>query len=126
MVSKRWQDWLLLLGGVWLFIAPWSLATTDDVGSSWNAWTLGVLVTATATWALARPSDRAAEWWQVLFGLWLFVAPWIFGFADLTAAAWNAWLLGIALVGMAWWALAEHAPTAQAAPAVDEVTPSPR
>jgi len=30
-------------------------------------------------------------------GAWLFLTPWIFGFASETPASWNAWLSGIAL-----------------------------
>ena len=109
MVSKSWQDWLLLLGGVWLFTAPWALNSSADAGSSWNAWTLGVLVVATAWWALARPADRFAEWLQALFGVWLFVAPWVLGFSGLATASWNAWLVGVGIVVVAWWALAQKA-----------------
>jgi hypothetical protein len=39
---------------------------------------------------------------NLILGAWLFVAPWIFGFAS-GAAAWNAWIVGalIALVAIA-------------------------
>ncbi|RMD89449.1 MAG: hypothetical protein D6811_12230 [Alphaproteobacteria bacterium] len=43
-----------------------------------------------------------------ILGLWLIVSPWIVGFADVTAAFWNAIVLGIAiaafsLVAFAWY-----------------------
>lgn len=107
MLKKRWQDWVLLLGGVWLFVAPWALGTTSDTNSSWNAWILGGLVTLTAIWALARPADAAAEWLQVIFGVWVFVAPWVLAFSGLTEASWNAWLVGVGVAALALWAIAE-------------------
>lgn len=110
MATKRWQDWLLILGGIWLFIAPWALDIAGDSASSWNAWTVGVLAVVTAIWALARPTDRAAEWLQGLYGVWLFIAPWLLGFAGVAAAAWNAWLVGVGFVVLAWWALAQQTP----------------
>ena len=41
--------------------------------------------------------------WQdslnLLIGAWLFISPWVAGFAASdAAAAWNAWILGIAIV----------------------------
>lgn len=107
--SQHWQDWILLLGGAWLFVAPWSLATTSDTNSSWNAWTLGILVIATAWWALARTSDRIPGWLQGAFGVWLFAAPWVLGFSDVSNAAWNAWLVGGAIVAVACWEVVEEA-----------------
>ena len=110
MDKKRWQDWVLLTGGVWLFLVPWLLSTADDAASSWNAWILGVLVVATTWWALARPADRAPEWLQGLYGIWLFVTPWVFGFTGLAAAAWNAWIVGGALILFALLAYADLVP----------------
>ena len=114
MTSKpwqRWQDWLLLIAGIWLFVAPWALTTTSDTNSSGNAWTIGILVAVTALWALARPQDEAPGWLQVLFGAWLFAAPWALSFSGLTEASWNAWLLGTGIVVLACWELIEQAVT---------------
>lgn len=111
---QRWQDWVLLVGGIWLIFSPWALDTAGDAASSWNAWTVGVLATVTAIWAVARPQDRGAEWLQGLYGVWLVIAPWVLAFSGLAAAAWNAWLVGIGLVVFAWWALAETTPEPKA------------
>jgi len=111
MEKKRWQDWVLLAGGVWLFLAPWILNTADNAASSWNAWILGVLVAATAVWALAKPDQRTPEWLQGLYGVWLIFAPWVLGFATLTAAAWNAWIVGAGLILFALLAYTVFMPT---------------
>ena len=109
MTSRRWQDWLLLLGGAWLFIAPWALDTSYDSNSSWNAWTVGVLVVVAALWALAIPADQAPEWLQVVLGAWLFVAPWLLDFSGLAEAGWNAWLVSGGIVAVSLWAIAQLA-----------------
>jgi SPW repeat len=108
---QRWQDWLLLLAGIWLVIAPWVLDTASDADSSRNNWTIGVLVGLTALWALARPADEATGWLQALFGAWLFASPWVLSFSGLTEASWNAWLLGTGIVVVASWELIEQAVT---------------
>ncbi len=114
MSKQRWQDWLLLIGGIWLFVAPWALGTSTDAASSWNAWIVGVLVVASGWWALARPDVRAAEWLQALFGVWLFITPWVLGFTAVSAAAWNAWIVGGAVLVLGLWALAEVPSTSPA------------
>ena len=108
MTTKRWQDWLLLLGGVWLFVAPWTLGSSSDPNSSWNAWTLGVLVLATVWWAQAKPADKTSGWLQALYGVWLFAAPWTLGFSGLTSASWNAWLTRAAIIAVAGWDIADR------------------
>ena len=43
MKEKRWQDWLNLLIGIWLFISPWVIGFAGTRhAASWNAWILGV------------------------------------------------------------------------------------
>lgn len=113
MRATRFQDWILLVGGIWLFVAPWVLGTNTELAASWNEWVLGVLVFALAWWALAQPNHRVIEWPQAVLGVWLIVSPWIVGFTGVTAAAWNTVLVGAGVVILAGWALA-------AAPAREE------
>jgi len=126
MTSKRWQrwqDWLLLIAGIWLIIAPWVLTTSSDTNSSANTWTIGALVAVTALWALARPADQAPGWFQALFGAWLFTAPWVFSYTGLTEASWNAWLLGAGIVVVACWELIEQVVTSagRSGPVPDDI-----
>ncbi len=107
--QQRWQDWLLALGGVWLFVSPWVLGTTADDSASWSAWIIGSLIVATAWWALARPADTATGWFQGLFGAWVFASPWILGFTGDVNSSWNAWLLGATVVAISTWVLIELA-----------------
>jgi len=110
---KRWQDWTNLIAGAWLFIAPWALSTAGDPNSSWNAWIIGALIVCTGLWALAAPESQAAEWSTLLLGGWTFLAPWVLGFAAVTAAAWNAWIVGAVIFILAAWVLATMPRTSQ-------------
>ncbi len=67
---RRWQDWgnLNLILGVWLFVWPWVLATTNGSSSSWNAWLVGLGLAGVALWALAAPRSPAAEGINVVLG----------------------------------------------------------
>jgi hypothetical protein len=102
---KRLQDWSNVVLGAWLVIAPFILGTSSDQYSTWNAVVVGVLVLAVAIWALAAPFAAAAEYINALLGAWLFVSPFVLGFAGLTTAAWNAWIVGICVALLALWAV---------------------
>lgn len=41
---KLWQEWVNLLIGIWLFIAPWVLGFVRLPGAAWDHWIVGVLV----------------------------------------------------------------------------------
>ncbi|SPH24372.1 hypothetical protein DEA8626_03423 [Defluviimonas aquaemixtae] len=54
---------------------------------------------------------KATESWQdglcLVLGVWLFLSPWLLGFAVLPAAFWNAVLFGVIIAGMAIMAIVE-------------------
>jgi hypothetical protein len=66
-------------------------------------------------------SDRWRSWVVLALGVWLFLSPWILGFAaaapgagaevagGFTAAAWNAWILGVVVAAFALWAALQSA-----------------
>lgn len=102
---SRWQDWTNLALGTWLFISPWLFMYSARPAAA-NAWIVGAGVVAVAAWALARPSSRGAEGTNIALGAWTFLAPWLMGFmADAPDAAWNAWIVGGAVVVFSYAAL---------------------
>ena len=104
---QRWQDWTNVVAGVWIFITPWLFGYTSEAAAAWNAWILGILVTVVGLWALSDPESLSAEWSNVVFGAWLFVAPWILAFTGTAAVVWNAWIIGAVVLVLAAWVLME-------------------
>jgi len=106
----RWQDWCKLVIGVLLFLSPWFFSTAG-AASSWDAWIIGIVTVIVAVWGLAlldaRPVELASQWVSLVLGVWLVIAPWVLGFAAVTAAAWTAWILGLLLVIASVWVLAQ-------------------
>jgi SPW repeat len=49
----RWQSWLNVIIGVWLFISPWVLRYTDVSDAAANAWVFGVVTVLVALWAMS-------------------------------------------------------------------------
>jgi hypothetical protein len=46
----------------------------------WNAWVLGVVMVLVGLSALASP-PMWQRWLIMILGIWIFVAPWVLGFA---------------------------------------------
>lgn len=44
-----------------------------------------------------RREQRWQDWVALVFGVWFFISPWILGFADMEMAAWNSYIIGIAV-----------------------------
>jgi hypothetical protein len=51
-------------------------------------------------------SDKVVDVVSIVAGAFLFLAPWLFGFAAETGASWNAWIAGLAIAIVGIWTLA--------------------
>lgn len=103
-----WKTGLNLVLAAWLFISPW-IVVPSTLASSVNAWASGAVIflVALASMRSRRPED--VKWVNALLGAWVFIAPWILGFAAATGAAWNAWIVGAAIALLALWSGSEIA-----------------
>jgi hypothetical protein len=100
---KRFQDWLTVVIGVLLFVAPFVLGATANLAGAWTAYAGGVLMAIAGLWSLSRssPANHFAEWAEIVVGVLVFLAPWALGFTGFTALAWSAWIAGILAVVLA-------------------------
>ena len=101
----RWQSWLNVVLGVWLFISPWVLGSTSDAAAAWDAWIVGAAIVVVALIALATPRTPGISWLNVILGAWLFISPWVLRYTGTRDAAWNAWVFGVIAVILALWAV---------------------
>ena len=115
MKSQRWQDWVMLVFGAWLFFAPFWMGGYSSSGSigACNSYVLGVRVFAFA-WAALATTRRWEEWVELALGVWLVIAPFVLRFwGPEHGAAWNQIVLGV-LIGLdAIWVLASRPSTPQ-------------
>ncbi|MDF2743386.1 MAG: hypothetical protein K0S88_4762 [Actinomycetia bacterium] len=97
----RLQDWITLLAGAYTITSPIVLSTIGMAGEAKVVVamiTLGALVAISSLVSLARPAVSAGVWATTGFGVLLFVAPWVVGYAGLTGPAWTSWLVGVLVV----------------------------
>jgi uncharacterized membrane protein HdeD (DUF308 family) len=101
--GKRFQDWLTVVIGVLLFIAPFVLGATANQMAAWTAYVGGVLFVIVGLWGLTQSSaaNQFPEWAEIIIGVLVFLAPWALGFTGLTTLAWCAWVAGIVAVVLA-------------------------
>ena len=103
-LAKRWQDQLILLLGVWLFVSPWVLGIPGDSPRAINAHVVGIAIAALAAFDLYK-----TYYWAVianlLLGAWIALSPWISAFVDRGAMMTNSVIVGIAVVVLGMWEL---------------------
>jgi len=107
MRTANTLNWLIALAGVWEILAPFILGYADVSTALWNAIIVGIVLIILAVWA-ALTNDASTEknlsWVNAVVGLWLVLAPFILGYAVITAALWNAIIVGIVVIILAVWA----------------------
>jgi uncharacterized membrane protein HdeD (DUF308 family) len=90
----RLQDAGVLIAGLYAALSPIWVSTTDERGAFWALVALGALLAVTGLVSLAMPGIVATEWLTVLFGVLLFVAPWVLTYTDRVGASWTSWVVG--------------------------------
>lgn len=104
---SRWPDGLNLVLAVWVFLSPWLLSTSGMAAAAWSSWLLAIAVAVIAVIGLAVPRATVDEGAGIVAGAALFLSPWLFGFADVSRAATNSWLVGTAVLLLSLWGARE-------------------
>lgn len=97
-------DWINLILGAWLIIAPFIGIGALSVAASWSSIISGAVIVIAAAVAVFRP-QAWEEWVNALTGVWLIISPFVLGYVFLTAATWNHVIVGVIVAAMAIWAL---------------------
>lgn len=99
---KRWQDQLILLLGLWLFLTPWIFTYPIPSPQAWNAFVAGAVIAILAAFELYK-----TYFWAVvvnlLLGIWVAISPWVMKVASDRELMWNELIVGIAVIVLALW-----------------------
>ena len=86
MKSLGWPNVVL---GVWLIIAPWVLGYVNPIAETQDV-VVGMLITVNSLWTLSTTLTSAgALWAQMALAVWLFIGPWVLGYANASPAFTN-------------------------------------
>ena len=102
--TKRWQDQVIVLLGLWLIVSPWALAFSDDNTLTTNACVAGVVMAILAACDLYK-TYLWAVLLNLLIGGWVAVSPWALQLAGRREAMGNAVIIGVATVVLGLWEL---------------------
>ncbi|MBJ8347998.1 SPW repeat protein [Antrihabitans sp. YC2-6] len=103
--ESRLQDYLAVVFGAFAALSPiWV-----DVNSNgrWSLIVLGVLIAAAGLAQIYVTELSLSDYAMGLFGVLLFVSPWVMSYDGFRSAAWTAWVVGVLTVVVAVAALPE-------------------
>ncbi len=105
-MRQRWQDWVSLILGIWLFISPWVVGFSAVSNAAANAWILGIVVAVVAIIALSTP-QLWEEWVNLILGIWLIISPWVVGFSNMAAPTWDSVIVGLIVALVNLWGIVQ-------------------
>jgi predicted MFS family arabinose efflux permease len=74
--TKRWQDQVILLLGLWLIASPWVMGYPSDAPPTTNAVIAGIIMAAMAAFDLYKTYVWAVVL-NLVVGAWVAVSPWL-------------------------------------------------
>jgi hypothetical protein len=105
MATKRWQDWVNGILGLWMFASPWILGFAASGSSAARAaWILGVAIIVFAGIAVYMPKAWE-EALNIILGLCLLASPWGLSYTDQPKPTLNAVITGLLVTLFAVWAM---------------------
>jgi hypothetical protein len=51
---EAWQEYICMILGAWIFVAPWALGFTPLGRASWDHWIVGALIFLISLWSLSN------------------------------------------------------------------------
>lgn len=102
--TKRWQDQLILLLGLWLIASPWVLGYPSDSPPTTNAVVAGIIMAALAAFDLYKTYVWAVVL-NLVVGAWVTVSPWVIGMLQDRAMMISLIVSGVATVVLGLWEL---------------------
>lgn len=101
--KQRWQDWVNLILGIWLFVSPFFGIGVVSSIAAWNGYLFGVVIAGLSIWALIKP-QAWEEWINLGVGVWLLVSLVFPGYIVANSVMWNQIVVGLIVGADAIWA----------------------
>ena len=103
MQDAKWENWLILLIGVWVCSIPWTLSFGFDANDlnvvMWNFLMVGGCVIMTSVIAL-RKLKIWTEWLSLFMGMWLIFSPLFLLYYNTSVLLWNSIIFGVLITGL--------------------------
>jgi hypothetical protein len=108
MGTQKTLGWVVAVLGLWEVAAPFVLGYSASTAPLWNAIVVGLVFVGIGAWAALTGEGalaRALDWTNVIAGIWLVIAPFLFGYSGVGNAVWNDVVVGLLAMVLAGWAV---------------------
>ena len=95
---RRWQDWVVMVAGAALVLAPRLAGETSDTTALWTTLLVGGAMVVCGLLAASTRFANAMELFPFGAGFVALLAPWVMGYEQLPVAAWASWIAGLAAI----------------------------
>jgi len=102
--TRRWQDQVMLLIGVWLIISPMVFGYPSGSMPAMNAYVAGIIIALLAAFDLVQTHVWAVVV-NIVVGAWVAVSPWLVDTVFDRAMTTSLLLSGVATVVLGLWEL---------------------
>ncbi len=102
--SRRWQDQVTLLLGLWLVVSPFVLGYPSNSTQAVNAYVAGAVIAILAGFDLYKTYMWAVVV-NMLAGLWVAISPWVPAMAARGPMMTDNVIVGVAVLVLALWEL---------------------
>lgn len=97
--SSRAQDVVAVVLGVFTALSP--IWVDTNTAAMWSLIVLGLLIALSGLAQMRSPEMSMADAAMGVFGVLLFLSPWVMNFDAFGGAAWTAWIVGVLTVVVA-------------------------
>ena len=102
LAAKRWQDGVILLLGVWLFVSPWVFGYPSGSPAAVNAYIAGAIIAALAAFDLYKTYVWAVLV-NILVGAWVAASPWVVDVVADGPMSMSMLMVGLATIVLGLW-----------------------
>ena len=100
-MRNTWQDWCIIVAGVWLIVSPHQLDFALDHYASSNACGVGALLVVYNMMIVGRLVDEGQEFVNLILGMWLIFSPYALSFSWIVSASVDMIAIGAGVVVLA-------------------------
>jgi len=103
-------NWIIALCGLWEFgdiVLPFIIGFGNVRAFVWNHIIVGMILVLVGAWAALTSKAGTAktlDWIAAVAGVWLIIAPFIFGRPVIAAGLWNDIIVGVIVLILGVWA----------------------
>ena len=95
LIAAKTVSLMCAVGALWLFVSPWAFGFSEGA-SAWNAWLVGAIMFLCSLVRLLAPARTTpASYVNAVLAVWIFISPWIYGYAGQGPRLTNSLALGV-------------------------------